>query len=368
MPPIPPHSTETSTRPWDGPANEARLRSGEDEDYYRRAYAWQDPDGDPTTKAAYRFIHHFVGGDGEPGAASTRACIAGIAILNGARGGTTIPQADRRGVWRHLARHLEDADLEPPALRALAAALAGIEMRSYPLQGLEIRQAAEGDDEMPIIEGYAAVFGQLSEPLLGFRERVQRGAFTKTIQEGDIRALWNHNSDYVLGRTRNGTLRLWEDERGLRVEIHPPRASWAADFLESIRRGDVDQMSFSFAAIRDSWDTEEGEIVRTLREVRLFDVSPVAYPAYPATSVGVRAAMAALGTDLAGIAWALRRAQAGDATAADRALIRSIVDGLAGLLGAPGGSPHPPEAEGEDADWQWRLDLRRKRLDLAERL
>lgn len=114
----PPHSTATATDAWDGPGNKRRARSDEDTAYYRRIFAWRDPTGDAGVKASWRFIHHFVAGDGAPGKASTRACIMGIAILNGARGGTTIPSADRKGVWNHLARHLRDADLDPPELRS----------------------------------------------------------------------------------------------------------------------------------------------------------------------------------------------------------------------------------------------------------
>ncbi len=112
------HSTATSTGAWDGPANEGRVRSGENVAYYRRVYAWQDPEGDPTVKSTYRFIHHEVDGEGNPGPANVRACQTGIGILNGGRGGTTIPEADREGVWAHLARHLRDADVEPPELKA----------------------------------------------------------------------------------------------------------------------------------------------------------------------------------------------------------------------------------------------------------
>lgn len=113
------HSTDTVDSSWDGPANEARVRSGEGTSYYRRIYAWQDTEGDPEVKSSWRFIHHMVAGDGTPGAANVRACITGIAVLNGARGGTTIPDADRRGVWNHLAKHLRDADVEPPELKSL---------------------------------------------------------------------------------------------------------------------------------------------------------------------------------------------------------------------------------------------------------
>lgn len=116
---IAPHSTPTTEVAWDGPANEARLKTEETAAYYRKAYAWQDLDADPETKAAYRFIHHMVDQAGDVGAANIRACQTGIGVLNGARGGTTIPEADRQGVYNHLAKHLRDADIEPPELKAL---------------------------------------------------------------------------------------------------------------------------------------------------------------------------------------------------------------------------------------------------------
>lgn len=110
---IAPHRTATSDAAWSGPSSEAAIADEATAAQLRRMYAWVEPDGDPATKAAYRFIHHFSQG----GAASTRASSLGIAILNGARGGTTIPSGDRRGVWRHLAGHLRAADMEPPELR-----------------------------------------------------------------------------------------------------------------------------------------------------------------------------------------------------------------------------------------------------------
>lgn len=112
------HSTATTDAAWDGPANEARARGGEDLAYYQRIYAWRDPDGDPTVKSTYKFIHHMVAEGGNPGAANIRGCQTGIGVLNGGRGGTTIPDGDRQGVWNHLARHLRDADVEPPELKA----------------------------------------------------------------------------------------------------------------------------------------------------------------------------------------------------------------------------------------------------------
>lgn len=112
------HSTGTDERAWDGPANERRVKIGQSAAYYKRIYAWQDPEGEVGLKKTWKFIHHFIDEDGNPGSASTRACVTGIAVLNGARGGTTIPEADRAGVHRHLAKHMMDAEMEVPELRS----------------------------------------------------------------------------------------------------------------------------------------------------------------------------------------------------------------------------------------------------------
>ena len=133
---IPSHSTATTTGTWDGNTVMGRLDSAAG---YRAACAWVDPEADPNTRAAYRFPHHTVSDTGSVGAANLSACSAGIGILNGGRGGTAIPAADRQGVWNHLARHLRDGDQEPPPLggsasaadtqylsRALAMAVGGI--------------------------------------------------------------------------------------------------------------------------------------------------------------------------------------------------------------------------------------------------
>ena len=116
---IPPRQTPTSDVPWDGNVNQTNLPNDGGAAIFRRAYAWVDPAADPNTKAAYKFIHHMVAADGTVGAANVVACSTGIAVLNGARGGTTIPDADRQGVWNHLAQHLDDAGRTPPELRGL---------------------------------------------------------------------------------------------------------------------------------------------------------------------------------------------------------------------------------------------------------
>lgn len=161
-----------------------------------------------------------------------------------------------------------------------------IEYRTFPV---ELRTA---DGEAPRLVGHAAIYNSLSEDLGGFREQIAPGAFAKTLSDkADVRALFNHDPNFVLGRTSSGTLRLSEDERGLAMDVTLPQTPLVRDMvLEPIRRGDIDQMSFGFQVVKggDSWD-ESGEVsVRTLREVKLFDVSPVTFPAYAATDVSAR--------------------------------------------------------------------------------
>ena len=165
-----------------------------------------------------------------------------------------------------------------------------IERRAW-AAGLEVRELDDGGRE---IVGHAAVFNRLSEPIFGmFREEIAPGAFRDVLGD-DVRALWNHDPNFVLGRTTAGTLRIWEDEVGLGVAIRPPDTQWARDFMESIRRGDVTQMSFGFMVDEEdeafpAGHAEDGlPIRRILRVSALFDVSPVTFPAYPQTSVALR--------------------------------------------------------------------------------
>lgn len=113
------HETGTATGTWDADANEARLPTPMSIGTARNAYAWIDMSGvedGQVRKTSCRFIHHDVNNNGEPGAANLTACSAGIGVLNGGRGGTTIPAADRQGVYNHLARHLRDGGRTPPPL------------------------------------------------------------------------------------------------------------------------------------------------------------------------------------------------------------------------------------------------------------
>ncbi len=158
------------------------------------------------------------------------------------------------------------------------------EIRS--IQGIELR-AAEG--KPPTIVGHAAVFDKLSLDLGGFREKIAPGAFTETIKSGnDVRAFVNHDHNQRLARTANETLTLSEDKTGLLVEIDPPLTNVGRDTVEDIRSGNLDGMSFMFNIIDDSWETKDGEEIRTLEKVNLIEAGPVTFPAYPDTAVAVR--------------------------------------------------------------------------------
>ena len=156
---------------------------------------------------------------------------------------------------------------------------------------LEIREMEPGGELR--IDGTAAVYNRWSEDLGGFREMIEPGFF-ENVLKNDVRALFNHNQDNVLGRTKAGTLSLEDTERGLDVHIDAPDTQLGRDVVTLIRRRDISQMSFAFMVKPDGeeWSREkDGSIRRVLKRggaARLLDVSPVTYPAYPQTSVHVR--------------------------------------------------------------------------------
>jgi HK97 family phage prohead protease len=159
--------------------------------------------------------------------------------------------------------------------------MAKIEKRTNEVK-FELR-AVEGGDGMTFT-GYAAVFNSPSEPL-PFIERIAPGAFKRSLKaRNDIKLLWNHDTGSVLGSTRAGTLKLEEDNYGLRVTAMLPETTLGKDVRTLVQRGDVNAMSFGFSvpANGDSWNTEGTE--RTLRSVRIHEVSIVAFPAYQQTA------------------------------------------------------------------------------------
>ncbi len=160
------------------------------------------------------------------------------------------------------------------------------EYRTFDVTSLSIER--RDTDPAERIVGHAAVFDKVGDGGW-FREKVAPGAFTKSIGQDDVRALFNHDANFVLGRNKSGTLTLREDEKGLWIEIDPPDTQIARDLKTSISRGDISQMSFGFEIIKE--DRQKGNDMEPdlfiLREVKLWDVSPVTFPFYAQTDVSV---------------------------------------------------------------------------------
>jgi hypothetical protein len=233
----------------------------------------------------------------------------------------------------------------------------GFQRRSFPLRELRV-EAVDGKPRRII--GYAAMFDVLSEPLWGFREKIRKGAFSKTIQTADVRALFNHDENYVLGRSKAGTLKLWEDNTGLGIEIVVPDTQWARDLVVTMERGDVDQMSFSFRVVREDWSHTPDQEIRTLIEVELHDVSPVTFPAYTETIAQLRSVF---GIKFPRLGNALRRLEAGTAMEADRRVLGQMVRDVERRL--PGDLARR-RRELKEAELPAGLVRMRRELELAE--
>lgn len=157
---------------------------------------------------------------------------------------------------------------------------------------VEIRreQREDGEGEQVTLVGYAAVYNEETSIGGWFREVIRPGAFDRAVREGqDVRALFNHDANHVLGRSKSGTLRLESDAKGLRVEIDLPDTQSGRDVLKSVERGDVDGQSFAFRVVKEAWDeTDPDDPIRELMDLDVSDVSVVTYPAYEGTSIAKR--------------------------------------------------------------------------------
>ena len=253
--------------PWSFDAEDGSRLLGDPPDWaeYGKWFLAVDTGQDPETKAHYKYPHGKGGKvyRGAVIAAKQRAAAQGEDDISNA--------AD--GVLQMIDKEKEEDE-----------AKTNIERRFYPFSELRV----DGEKE-PKLVGYAAIFDSLSEEMWGFKEKVAKGAFEKSLQRDDIRMLWNHDPNFVLARNKSGTLQLKEDTKGLYFEATPPDTQWAKDLLVSIKRGDITQNSFGFIILDDEWDEDdEGRRVRSLKKVKLFDVSPVTYPAYPQTELHIR--------------------------------------------------------------------------------
>jgi hypothetical protein len=205
-----------------------------------------------------------------------------------------------------------------------------VEVRNTPAK-FEMRAESDG----MTFEGYAAVWDSPSEPL-PFTERIKQGAFERSIKRArnDIKLLWNHDSGSILGSTRAGTLKLVEDNIGLKVIASLPHTTAGLDAAVLLKRGDIDSMSFGFSvpAGGDSWNDDGSE--RTLKSVRLHEVSIVAFPAYTGTAGktlvrGLDKVAERNAIDADALADAMLKLEEGDELSdTDANLLRAVIDTL----------------------------------------
>lgn len=160
-----------------------------------------------------------------------------------------------------------------------------MEKRTVDITNITTRQK---DDEPLKVSGYAAVFNSRTSIGDFFDEIIAPGAFTRTLKENDdIRALFNHDWSVVLGRTKAGTLKLSEDERGLKFELELPNTTAGRDLAASMERGDINQCSFGFYATEETWDYNSEPALRTINEAELYEISIVSIPAYEDTEAAL---------------------------------------------------------------------------------
>ena len=164
-----------------------------------------------------------------------------------------------------------------------------METRELLTNKIEIR---EDDEGKRMLTGYAVKWGKKSQVLgyfYKFREQFKKGAFADSLEKDDQRFLWSHDPSKVLGRTKNRTLRLEEDDVGLRFELDLPNTTLGNDTYESIKRGDVDGVSFGFKMEDHEIEEPDDDLpLRTVKKARLLEVSAVAFPAYPDSEVSAR--------------------------------------------------------------------------------
>lgn len=155
------------------------------------------------------------------------------------------------------------------------------EIRTFDITNLSTRDDTKNNSR--IVNGYAAVFNSRTLLWEGLEEVISPGAFSRALSGSDIRCLFDHDWSKVLGRTKSGTLRLEEDDRGLKFEVELPNTTAANDLIELMSRGDINQCSFGFIPTEETWDYNTDPVLRTVNEVELFEVSIVSLPAYQDT-------------------------------------------------------------------------------------
>ncbi len=164
-----------------------------------------------------------------------------------------------------------------------------LEYRNMPqsMVGINVSSSKTGER----IEGYAAVFDSLSVDMGGWYEVIRKGTFAKSLKTNAVKAYLNHNDCLLLGSTTTGSLQLREDNKGLRFSLTLPRTSYAKDMVQLLRANEITGCSFGFRNVTgtDVYRQENGQNIRELNEVFLYEISPVTgFPAYPGTSLKIR--------------------------------------------------------------------------------
>jgi HK97 family phage prohead protease len=235
--------------------------------------------------------------------------------------------------------------------RAIALKIDGPQAKEPEIRtnSVDFEVRAEGDGMT--FTGYASVFNSPSEDLGGFIEYVAPGAFKRSLQSrNEVKLLWNHDSGEPLASLRGGTMQLVEDERGLKVTAQLPQTSRGRDVAELLRTNVINEMSFGFNVIKDSW-SRDGQ-TRTLESVRLFEVSVVSFGAYKSTSASVRSQQTINPDQLAD---ALLKLESGEEL--DEANANLITDVVAKLKAQP-------DVEQVIDNGLDLLDLKKKQFDL----
>ena len=189
-------------------------------------------------------------------------------------------------VW--LSEHKHSPMTFEPASETKAAGLTEWEQR-----GSDVQIEIKGSADAPSLVGCAIPYEVRSKPVLWFQEVIARGAASRALkQQQDVRALINHDPTLVLGRTKSGTLKLTEDDKGVHFEIQPPATSYARDLVESVRRGDIGGASFRFRVPPGGEEWEGARVglmeTRRVKDMDLADISIVTFPSYPETHIAMR--------------------------------------------------------------------------------
>jgi len=247
-----------------------------------------------------------------------------------------------------------------------------MEKRSLPASSVETREEGGSRHIAGVIP-----YDSMSEDM-GWREVIRKGAFTKTLLEGDPRCLWAHNTQYVLGRKSAGTLTFEDRDDGLHFDCAIPDTSWAADVFKTIARRDAPGVSFGFRVIKDAWTHTNGSdpSIRELLEVQLIEVSVgVAFPAYPAgdSSSSTRALFEGAGINMERLAAVLSCAEGRSdykAEGRDLETLKGAVEALSKLMPEEREAPDVQKTEPEESTRgkpeKSTYNARRRELELLE--